>query len=146
MLSQRAYIDETLQRFGLDQGHLKAVHTPMSLQTDINNPECEDGPYEDGREYQSMVGSIMYAALGTRSAVAFAVTALSKFSSARPMVHLYAGRQNHKLLRLQRTLRIVYFLSVTSLADLKLGSFSGYRSKRTNPDWVPSTVDGPMIY
>jgi hypothetical protein len=43
--------------------------------------------------YQSIVGSLMYAALGTRPDIAYAVAALSRYNSRPLTVHLTAAKR-----------------------------------------------------
>jgi hypothetical protein len=80
-LSQRAYIDTIVSRFNLtdasnlsiplDAGHLLTKDQCPTTEYDIN--EMRKIPYREA------VGSLMYAALGTRPDISFSVTALSQY-------------------------------------------------------------------
>jgi len=61
-ICQRGYINTILRRFGLMDA--KPAKSPLDPQTDRTNTHCEDKP-ANCKEYLSMVGSLMYAALGS---------------------------------------------------------------------------------
>jgi len=64
-----------MQRFGLMDA--KLTKSPLDPQTGLANTHCED-KLANRKEYLSMVGSLMYAALGYRPDIPFSVTALSR--------------------------------------------------------------------
>jgi len=55
----------------------KPAKSPLDPQTDLTNTCCED-KLANHKEYLSMVGSLMYAALGSQPDITFSVTALSQ--------------------------------------------------------------------
>ena len=101
ILSQKVYIEEIIRRFHLDKNQklvrlvkkerstrspsdercVRTYHTPMSLLVDVNNSDCEDSA-SDVREYQSMIGSIMCTALGTRLDVTMILQSRARRSAA----------------------------------------------------------------
>jgi len=76
-ICQRDYINTIIRRFGLMDA--KPAKSPLDPQTDLANTCCED-KLANRKEYLSMVGSLMYAALGSRPDIAFSVTALSRYN------------------------------------------------------------------
>jgi len=76
-ICQRGYINTIICRFGLTD--TKPAKYPLDPQTDLANTHCEDKP-ANRKEYLSMVGSLMYAALGSRPDIAFSVTTLSRYN------------------------------------------------------------------
>jgi len=56
----------------------KLARSPLDPQTDLANTCCEDKP-ANRKEYLSMVGSLMYAALESQPDIAFSITALSRY-------------------------------------------------------------------
>ena len=88
-LSQRSYLDLILQQYGFQD--LKPVSIPMdtnirlttaqSPSTTAEFPQMCDIPYREA------VGSLMYAALGTRPDIAFAVQTVSCFSTKPGPAH-----------------------------------------------------------
>ena len=82
-ISQRAYIEQLLERFNLQD--VKPATTPLSSGIRLTQDDCPatDEEKEDMANvlYASLVGALMYAAIGTRPDIAFAVGALSRFLS-----------------------------------------------------------------
>ena len=62
----------------------------------------------DQRLYQSMLGSLMYAATGTRLDIMFTVHHLSQFSIALGMEHLMAMQHVYQYLNGTQSLGITY--------------------------------------
>jgi hypothetical protein len=83
MLSQPWYIDNMARRFGLTDA--KPSPTPLAPGIKLSNDDCPQTPQEkvdmEKVPYQSLIGSLMYAMLGTRPDITYAVGALSKFSA-----------------------------------------------------------------
>jgi hypothetical protein len=75
-LSQEAFINTILKRFGVENTH--GASTPMDPNVKLDLAEDRgEKELEDIKDYQAIVGSLMYAALATRPDISFAVTALS---------------------------------------------------------------------
>jgi len=104
-ISQQTYINTILRRFGLLDA--KPAKTPLDPQVDLNNPHCEDKSV-DRKEYLSIVGSLMYAALGSRPDIAFSVTALSRYNVQPLEMHLTAAKRVLRYLKATSSLRIHY--------------------------------------
>ena len=104
-ICQRAYIDTILKRFG--QQDAKSARTPLDHQVDLANTKCEDKT-ANRKEYLSIVGSLMYAALGSRPDIAFSVTALSRYNVQPLEMHLTTARRVLRYLKTTSELRIHY--------------------------------------
>jgi len=89
---------------------------------DLANTNCEEKT-ANRKEYLSNVGSLMYAALGTRPNIAFSVTALSRYNVEPLEMHLTAAR------------RVLLYLKTTSELCIH------YRRLRNSHDNNP-----PMSY
>jgi transposase InsO family protein len=82
-ISQREYVHKVLERFGMSD--CKSVVTPLESNVKLTKADCpaptavKDTAFI--RLYQSAVGAVMYAMMGTRPDIAFAVASLSQFSS-----------------------------------------------------------------
>src|SRR5579871_7040963 len=76
-LDQTQYILKILKRFELQDS--KPTGTP--LETGIKLTKSEDQESFDPFKYQSAVGSLMYAMVGIRPDIVFAVAAVSQFNS-----------------------------------------------------------------
>ena len=105
-IRQTSYIDRILARFGMTD--CNPVTTPLDPNERLR---IHDGP-EDAQlrmQYQAIVGSLMYAALGSRPDIAHAVQQLSQFSSNPSPAHSTAAKRVLRYLKGTRTLGIVYY-------------------------------------
>ena len=86
-IDQSHYIHSILNRF--DMTTCRPAHTPFSSGTIlVTNQESVDSTLTAC--YQQLVGSLMYAMLGTRPDICFAVNRLSQFGSNPTHNHLTA--------------------------------------------------------
>ena len=72
------------------------------METSSRLMPAEDGyeaPVEYRKKYQSAVGSLMYAMLGTRPDIAYAVLVVSRFSSNPTKAHVGAVKRIFRYLR-----------------------------------------------
>ena len=90
VLHQKQYITSLLERFGLTEA--KTVSTPSDVNVQLVK---DDGVSKDvdSVKYQSMVGSLLYAAMATRPDIGQAVGAVSKFSSKPTEAHMTAVKR-----------------------------------------------------
>jgi hypothetical protein len=100
-ISQAEYVRHVLDRFGMLDS--RPVATPLEISGKLTQADCPvaGAAHDDAfiRLYQSAVGAIMYAMLGTRPDIAFAVTALSQFNSNPGQVHWAAVKHVMRYLR-----------------------------------------------
>jgi len=89
-ICQRSYINTIVRRFGLLEA--KPATSPLDPQTDLSNSHCEDKP-ANRKEYLSIVGSLMYTALGSRPDIAFSITALSRYNVIPLEMHTTAAKR-----------------------------------------------------
>jgi hypothetical protein len=86
-ISQEKYVENILKRFHMSD--CKPIGTPLDAGVKLSK---NDDPGSQGDEevkdkpYKSAVGSLMYAMLGTRPDISFAVGVVSRFSS-NPTIH-----------------------------------------------------------
>src|SRR6202050_2613791 len=104
----------------------RSVNTPMDHTIKLSKADCPTTPAEisdmSNIPYQSAVGAIMYAMLGTRPDIAFAVTCVSQFSSNPGPKHWMAIK------RLLRYLRgtLDYFLPYGRISNNMNPALIGY--------------------
>ena len=110
-LSQKQYIEKLLERYGLQDAN--PVSTPMDLNVKLVADDGHSKPVDRIR-YQSMIGSLLYAAVATRPDISQAVGALSKFSSAPTEVHLTAVKRVLRYLKGTISLSLQYKHTVNS--------------------------------
>ncbi|KAI0993507.1 Retrovirus-related Pol polyprotein from transposon, partial [Podosphaera aphanis] len=106
-LSQQGYSKKILERFGFTNAH--KVGTPLDPNVTLFK-STEEERLENVKEYQAIVGSLMYLVIGSRPDLAYTVTLLSQFSSCPNKSHLQAAK---------RTLR---YLAATADWDLSYPS------------------------
>ena len=76
-LNQTRYVKKILGPFGIED--CKGISTPMEIKVLLAIPADPEN-IMNHTEYQPKVGNIMYAMLGTRPDLAFAISALSEFN------------------------------------------------------------------
>ena len=95
-LSQREYIERILLQYGMQDS--RPCLTPLDSNTRLQpcSAEAKDGGQSEGVDlelYQSAVGSLMYAMLGTRPDLAYAVGTVSQFNHAPGLQHWTAVKR-----------------------------------------------------
>ena len=95
-LHQKQYIEKTLKKYHLED--VKPVSTPADPNVRLRK---DDGVSKavNPVAYQSMVGSLLYAAVGTRPDISHAVGVVSKFSSTPTEAHLTAVKRIYRYLK-----------------------------------------------
>ena len=90
-LSQRTFTQEVLERFGMADSDPNI--TPLSPGFRFQNPgESNRKPLEDGSEFRSAVGALMYLATNTRPDIAQAVGALARHMAKPTEEHWAAAK------------------------------------------------------
>lgn len=105
-LCQQEYANKVLRRFRMENSH--DALSPMDPNVRLTNTHCEDKPVLDRRLYLSIVGSLMYAALGTRPDLSFCVTALSRYNTTPLQMHLTAAKRALRYLKRTASYRLHY--------------------------------------
>jgi hypothetical protein len=138
-ISQEEYLKNVVQRFGMLES--RSVNTPMDHTIKLSKADCPSTPEQirdmSNIPYQSAVGAIMYAMLGTRPDIAFAITTLSQFSSNPGPKHWMAIK------RLLRYLRgtLNYSLTYGNIGNHMTPSLVGY----CDADWGSNVDDRRSI-
>ena len=96
-LGQQEYILKVLRRFGMENCH--NAPSPMDPNVRLNNTKCEDRQVPNQHGYLSIVGSLMYAALGTRPDLSYCVTPLSRYNATPLQMHLTAAKRALRYLK-----------------------------------------------
>jgi hypothetical protein len=122
-LSQEAYLQKVLTDHQMD--NCATVSTPMETANRLlpAPPEYEASP-SFRRKYQSAVGSLMYAMLGTRPDLAFAVSVISRFSSNPTEVYMKSVKRFFRYIKGTITMGLAFRGGIQPL--------SGY----TDFDWA----------
>lgn len=116
-LSQTAYIESIISRFGLEDA--KAVSTPMDPHVTLTTAQSPSTTAEIAAmrhiPYREAVGSLMYASLGTRPDITYAVSILSRFSDNPGRAHWEAVRRVFRYLSGTKHLKLTYGASSLDL-------------------------------
>ena len=125
-ICQDEYIKQVVKRFGLEDASpttmvpmnpgLKLCKTGV-----IDQPEA---PKVDAKEYQRAIGSLMYAMIGTRPDIAFAVGKLAQYSSDPRKPHREALDQVLRYLSRTRKFGLKYQCGDDIQEDATLSAFS----------------------
>ena len=116
-MDQRQYIQSLLKRYGLSQP--KTATTPADVNVKLIKNDGVSKPVNPVN-YQSMVGSLLYASINIRPDIVQAVGAVSKFNSCPTEAHLTAVKRIFHYLKGTIYLCIKYERS----ADNRLVGFS----------------------
>ena len=96
VLNQRQYIEKIIKKFG--QEDAKTVCTPADVNVKLQQ---DDGVSKkvDSIQYQSLIGSLLYAAIATRPDIAQAVGVAAKYCKSPTEAHLTAAKRILKYLK-----------------------------------------------
>ena len=88
-ISQQPFLRKLMKRLALTD--MRTVSTPMVPNSTLKKaPTSHQASAQDITWYQSVIGSLMYAANGTRPDITFAISKLSKYSSNPDSTHIDA--------------------------------------------------------
>ncbi|CAL9690925.1 unnamed protein product [Knipowitschia caucasica] len=104
-LHQRKYIQSILQKYGMDNA--KPVGTPADTNVKLKKDDEVSKPVNQSI-YQTMVGSLLYAAMATRPDIAQAVSTISKFNANPNTAHLTAVQRILRYLKGTQNLALKY--------------------------------------
>jgi hypothetical protein len=105
-LSQKNYVDTILRRFKME--NTSPVSTPLDPHVILAKREGQPSDKIGGGLYAVAIGSLMYAAMGTRPDIAYAVQTLSQFTSNPGPEHWTAVKRVFRYLNGTRTYGITY--------------------------------------
>ena len=123
-ITQANYLKKVLARFGMTK--CASTPTPMVAGTQLQEEVVDKATPADTREYQSMVGSLMYPMIQTRPDICHAVTMLSRYNHNPNAKHVAAVK------------RVIRYLKGTINYGITYGTDStltGY----TDADWAADT-------
>ena len=108
-IGQAAYVTAVLQRHGMSD--CKPAVAPMSRDAAsdlVKSPDDLVVTEATTREYQAIIGGVMFAMLCTRPDIAFAVTRLAQYASKPSPAHMVALKHLMRYLRGTIDQRITY--------------------------------------
>ena len=109
-LSQHAYIDAIITKFNFDD--LKPSSIPMDPSAPLSKSQSPSKHEEIAKmrnvPYREAVGSLMYAAMGTRPDIAFATSTVAQFNDNPGWAHWEAVKRIYRYLKGTRQLVLTY--------------------------------------
>jgi len=131
-LGQKDSTTTILRRLGMEHTH--GLSTPMdpNVKLDFAEDQGENG-LEDIRDYQAVVGSLMYAALATRPDISYAVAALSRCNSRPFTGHMTAANRVLQYFKSTAVFRLHFTGNGMNIGN----SLVGY----SDSDWANDSVD-----
>jgi hypothetical protein len=134
-LSQKSYIGNLVERFGLQDAH--TVSIPLTPRAIFTKEQCPKTPEEiadmNGNNYRELIGSLQYVSLATRPDITFAVSKLAQFLNNPARIHLEAA------------LRVLRYLKGTSRHTLNLGGEIADLTGFSDSDWAGDRDDRKSI-
>jgi hypothetical protein len=128
LVSQQSYIRDMMAIVGLNAESIK-VDTPIATAAYTPDPKKE---FVDGTLYRRAVGKLMYAMVGTRPDIAFAVGCVSRFMSKPNPEQWTAVKRIFRYLKGTESAAILYKWGVGG--DLTLSGYS-------DSDWASDVAD-----
>jgi plasmid maintenance system killer protein len=109
-LHQTSYISSLLRRFRMEDAYEIAtpIDTKVSLEGNSDNDDPSLDESVDQKQYLAIVGSLMYAALGGRPDISYAVSLLSRFNVDPRTRHLTAAKRVLRYLKRTKNLKLAY--------------------------------------
>src|SRR5258708_7728803 len=105
-ISQHRYIDKMLDHFGMMDAN--PSFTPMASKVRLSAGTPAE--HKDAKElpYQSLTGSLLYAAMATHPDIAYAIAQLCKYNSSYTRTHCIAAKQVLRYLKGTQDLCLTY--------------------------------------
>ncbi|KJZ70562.1 hypothetical protein HIM_10030 [Hirsutella minnesotensis 3608] len=126
-LSQKGYIEKVLKDFGMCEA--KPQYTPMTTDR-IETPVDYEPTDEIKTWYAKAIGSLMYAMLGTRPDIAYAVSYCSRFLAKPTEAHRTAAKRIMRYLKATIDLCLVYEGEIEPLTGFTDSDWAGDRDTR----------------
>jgi hypothetical protein len=104
-IDQETYIENALKRFKLLDAN--TTRTPLPAGVHLIKSDTESTP-ELHTQYQQIIGTLLYVALGTRPDIAFAVTRLSRFNAEPSEANLKHSKYVLRYLLGTKSLKLKY--------------------------------------
>ena len=90
-VGQQKYVNDMINKFNLKD--MRSSHVPMDPNLHLTTDGVNALNPASIREYQSIIGTLMYLMLGTRPDLAYSVSRLSQFLAAPTTAHMTAAKR-----------------------------------------------------
>lgn len=136
-LSQRSYLERVLRDFDMWECN-KKHDTPIDIHTKLQKAEPGYEPkLAEVKWYQRAVGSLMYAMLGTRPDIAYAVSVVSRYAAKPTPTHKAAVTRILRYLRKTIDYALVFKGELAFLAGYSDSDWAGdYDTRKSTSGYV----------
>lgn len=143
-MHQEQYILKLIEKFG--QADAQKYETPSDLNVKLVKEDNISKP-TDQEKYQSIVGSLLYAAMATRPDIAQAVGVISKFCSCPNESHMTAAKRILRYLNGTSNLALKFQKSGESLCGYADADWAGDQDdRRSTTGNLFMMADGPVSW
>ena len=143
-LCQAAYLEKVLREHNMWE--CKAAPTPMDKPPEPADPDHKASA-EDCLRYQSAVGSLMYAMLGTRPDLAFAVSVVSRYASNPNEAHWQAVKRIFRYIKGTIGLKLTYRGKMDDLTGYSDADWAGdHDTRRSTSGFVFNVGSGAISW
>ena len=133
-LYQTSYIESLLRRFKMTDAY--GVDTPIDTHVSLDIAANDTDKPIDQTEYLALVGSLMYAALGTRPDIIYAVGLLSSFNTNPRTRYLMAAKRVLRYLKKTKDLMLAYTETTGSLHGFVDSDWAKSRDRKSVGGYV----------
>ena len=127
-MDQAQYMEEVCTRYGVTHSRIKPISIPING-WDSLRPATDEDERTDRREYQQIVGSLLYGMLHTRPDLAIALGKLSQYLSDSAMFHARALKA------------ILRYVASTVNRCIRFGGEKHDLRAYSDADWANDKVD-----
>jgi len=143
-IHQDRYIQSLLRRHGMED--CNPVSTPLDTSTKLVKTTDAEA-IADPKEYQSIIGGLMFAAIVTRPDIMCAVGQLSQFNSNPSSKHLAAAKRVLRYLKGTSKLGITYSPPITRLTGYSDADWAGdVNTRRSTTGYVVMLNNGAIAW
>jgi hypothetical protein len=144
-LSQQGYIEKVLREFQMWNCSLKN-DTPIDTHNKLRKADPDFEPTRgEIKWYQKAVGSLMYAMLGTRPDIAFAVSAVSRYAARPTQQHRSAVQRIFRYLRKTTNYVLVFRGELAALAGYTDSDWAGDLDTRRSTSGYLFSVGSAVV-
>jgi transposase InsO family protein len=144
-LSQKGYLQKVLHTFGFEEARPAA--TPMEPGIRLEKETAQPAEPEAVQQYQSAIGSLMYAMTGTRPDVAFAVSTVSQFAQNPNNSHWKAVKRIFRYLRGTLDQGITFGKDDEGLLGYSDADWAGDReTRKSTSGYIFTMYGGPVSW
>jgi hypothetical protein len=149
-LHQKSYVETVVTKFGMTE--CKPVPTPAAAPATLTKQQCpttDDEKAETAKlPYKSLVGSLWYAAHGTRPDIVYATNSVAQYAQNPGMVHWQAAKRVVRYLQDKANMGLTYSpghpVRVTAYSDSDWAN--DVDTRRSKTAYVVTVAGGPVVW